>query len=91
MLYLYACNAAHEELLKYGGTNAADAFRDLDNVDTVYAYDGSVGFGIPLFDEHNLKPRLALDQSGYFKVYSNFELPYPAGTPSGLQRYDSED
>ncbi len=90
-LYLYTCNAAHEELLKYEGTNVADAFRDLDNVDTVYAYDGSAGFGVPLFNKHNLKPRLALDQSGYFKVYSNFGLPYPVGTPSGLQRYDSED
>ena len=91
VLYLYACNAAHEELLEQEGTNVADAFRDLANVDTVYAYDGSVGFGIPWLRGAKLDPRLALNQSGYLNVYKNFGIPYELGLPSGLQRYDSDD
>lgn len=90
LLYILACNAAHEELLATKGTNVADAFRDLSSVDTVYAYDGSVGFGVPALSE-DLAPRLALDQKGYFSVYHNFDIPYKLGFPSGLQEYDSED
>ena len=90
LLYILACNAGHQELLKYEGTNVADAFRDLPNVDKVYAYDGSVGFGIPNINP-NLAPRLALDQRGYFSVYSNFDIPYEFGLPSGQLLYDDEN
>lgn len=89
-LYILACNAGHQELLKYKGTNVADAFRDLPNVDKVYAYDGSVGFGIP-FISADLNPRLALDQNGYFAVFNNFDIPYKLNNPSGQLLYDDEN
>ena len=90
LLYILACNAGHQELLTHEGTNVADAFRDLPNVDKVYAYDGSVGFGIPYLSP-DLAPRLALDQRGYFSVYSNFDIPYEFGLPSGQLLYDDEN
>ena len=90
LLYILACNAAHQELLEHKGTNVADAFADLPNVDTVYAYDGSVGFGIPNLNS-DFAPRLAFDQSGYFEVYSNFDIPYRLGFPSGIQEYDGDE
>lgn len=88
-LYILACNADHQELFSYKGTNVADAFRDLPNVDTVYAYDGSIGFGIPDFSP-DFEPRLAFDQSGYFAVYRNYDIPYQFGLPSGQLTYESE-
>jgi hypothetical protein len=89
-LYILACNAGHQELLKFKGTNVADAFRELPNVDKVYAYDGSVGFGIPYISPE-LTPRLALDQKGYFSIYSNFNIPYEFGLPSGQLLYNDEN
>lgn len=90
LLCIIACNAAHQELLEYKGTNVADAFADLSNVDTVYAYDGSVGFGIPVLSP-DFSPRLAFDQSGYFEIYNNFDIPYRLGFPSGIQEYDGKE
>ena len=90
LLYIFACNAAHQELLEQEGTNVAEAFADLANVDIVYAYDGSVGFGIPVLNP-DFAPRLALNQLGYFDVYSNFDIPYKLGVPSGLQKYDGDE
>jgi len=90
LLYLYACNAGHEELLQDQGINVAQAFVDLPNIDTVYAYDGSVGFGIPDLSP-DFEPRLAFDQSGYFEVYNNFDIPYRLGFPSGIQEYNGNE
>ncbi|HWR31685.1 MAG TPA: hypothetical protein VN631_17850 [Negativicutes bacterium] len=90
LVYILACNAGHQELLKYVGTNVADAFRDLPNVDKVYAYDGSVGFGIPIISS-DLAPRLALDQNGYYAVFDNFDIPNEHGNPSGQILYDDEN
>ena len=93
-VYLYACNAGHEELLEEKGTNVADAFRDLPNIDTVYAYDGSVGFGIPiirtLFPD-TLFPHFSGEQDGYYDVFKNFNLSNEGASPSGLEIYYSED
>ena len=91
-LYLYACNAGIEELLAYRGTNVADAFRDLPNVDTVYAFDGSVGFGPPSIFRTTYEPRLSHEQN-YDDVFTNFKIPedYGISGVSGLLKYDSND
>lgn len=95
LLYLYACNAGYEELLQDIGTNVAQAFVDLPNIDTVYAYDGSVGFGIPIirdiFPDVLLDPRLAEDQSSYYDIYSKFGLSSSLGEPSGMIEYSNVD
>ena len=95
LLYLYACNAGHEELVKDRGTNVAQAFVDLPNIDTVYAYDGSVGFGIPvirdLFPNDFLDPRLAEDQESYYEIYEKFGLTSTVGNPSGMIEYSDVD
>jgi len=73
-LYLLACNSGHKELLSEMGTNVGDAFRDLGSIGTVYAYDGSVGFGFPsLEDELGYWPRLAKDQSSFYNMHKTFE------------------
>jgi len=91
-LYIYACNAGHEELLASEGTNVADAFRDLVNVDTVYAFDGSVSFGPPCIFRTTFEPRLSNAQS-YDDVFSWFNIPdtYGESGPSGLLEYQSDD
>jgi hypothetical protein len=91
-LYIYACNAGHEELLAQAGTNVADAFRDLANVDTVYAFDGSVGFGPSALVRPDYQPRLSNKQN-YDTVFSNFKIPDTLGKsgPSGFLEYDSDD
>ncbi len=81
-------------MFETAGTNVADAFRDLSNVDTVYAYDGSVGFGIPFLGtnwENLLFPRLSLDQDSYYGMLPSHALPGNSGVPSGLVEYRSED
>ena len=91
-LYIYACNAGHEELLASEGTNVADAFRDLANVDTVYAFDGSVGFGPSCLFRTTYEPRLSNAQS-YDDVFSWFNIPASLGESgaSGLLEYQSDD
>ncbi len=91
-LYIYACNAGVEELLASRGTNVADAFRDLANVDTVYAYDGSVGFGPPSIFRTTYEPRLSYEQN-YDDVFTNFSIPaeYGKSGASGFLEYDSDD
>ncbi|MCE5189867.1 MAG: hypothetical protein LLF75_11910 [Eubacteriales bacterium] len=91
-LYIYACNAGHEELLASEGTNVADAFRDLSNVDTVYAFDGSVSFGPSCLFRTTFEPRLSNAQS-YDDVFSWFNIPdaYGESGPSGLLEFQSED
>ena len=91
-LYIYACNAGHEELLANKGTNVADAFRDLSSVDTVYAFDGSVSFGPPALFRTTFEPRLSHEQS-YDDVFAWFQIPgsYGESGASGLLEYDSED
>jgi len=95
LLYLYACNAGHEELLQDKGINVAQAFVDLPNIDTVYAFDGSVGFGIPVirevFPNNFLDPRLAEDQDSYYDIYDKFKLSSSFGEPSGLIEYSDVD
>ncbi len=95
ILYLYACNAGHEELFQEKGINVAAAFSDLSTVDTVFAYDGSVGFGIPIlrdiFPDFFLDPRLASDQDSYYDIYKKFGLSSEIGTPSGLIEYTDDD
>ncbi len=91
-LYLYACNAGIEELLAYKDTNVADAFRDLTNVDTVYAFDGSVGFGPATLFRTTFEPRLSHEQN-YDQVFADFSIPesYGKSGASGLLKYDSEN
>ncbi len=91
-VYLYACNAGIEELMAYKGTNVADAFRDLPNVDTVYAFDGSVGFGPPSIFRSTFEPRLSHEQN-YDDVFTGFKIPeeYGVSGESGLLEYDSFD
>jgi len=63
-------------------------------VDTVYAYDGSVGFGIPILRNifpSAFFPHLSGEQDGYYDVFENFNLSSGTGTPSGQQTYYSED
>ena len=95
LLYLYACNAGHEELLQAKGTNVAQAFLDLPNIDTVFAYDGSVGFGLPvirdIFPNAFLDPRLAEDQGSYYDIYDKFGLSSSFGDPSGMIEYSDVD
>ena len=92
VLYLYACNAGIEELLAYKGTNVADASRDLPNGDTVYAFDGSVGFGPPSIFRSTFEPRLSHEQN-YDDVFTGFKIPeeYGVSGESGLLEYDSFD
>lgn len=91
-MYLYTCNAGIEELLAHEGTNVADAFRDLASVDTVYAFDGSVGFGPTALFRTTFEPRLSHEQN-YDKVFSDFNIPesYGKSGASGFLEYDSED
>lgn len=91
-LYIYACNAGHEELLASEGTNVADAFRDLANVDTAYAFDGSVGFGPSCLLRTTFEPRLSNTQS-YDDVFSWFNIPdtYGESGASGLLEYRSDN
>jgi len=77
----------------------ADAFRDLPNVGTVYAYDGSVGFGFPSLRgkeaaREDYEPRLSRVQEGFRKVYAKkkdkwFEKKIFFRDKDGLMRYDS--
>jgi len=64
-VYLMSCNTANEMLLKYEGSNVADAFRDLPNVSKVYGYDGSMSFPDTLkeFLLGYYDPRLSDDSS----------------------------
>jgi len=88
-----SCNTGNEMLLKYEGSNVADSLRDLPNVDTVYAFDGSVGFGIPILRgiTNSYPPRLSDKQDSYYSIYSrefgfeNAEIP----EITGAIRYDS--
>jgi len=102
-VYLMSCNTANEMLLKYEGSNVADAFRDLPNVSKVYGYDGSMGYG----DEKKLKraidyyitkefnPRLSDEQDVFDTLVSTYRSMIDSSpekkqleTPDGLFLYE---
>lgn len=64
--------------------------RDLANVDTVYAFDGSVGFGPATLLRTTFEPRLSHEQN-YDDVITGFKIPeeYGVSGESGFLEYDS--
>lgn len=93
-LWLMSCNSGHLDLYYETNNNVAAAFCRLGTIDSVYAYNGSMGYGpkggarvFSCSPRSNLNARLASDQSGYDKVYTNFGIKNRQNDPSGWVRY----
>ena len=93
-LWLMSCNSGHLDLYHETNNNVAAAFCRLGTIDSVYAYNGSMGYGpkggarfFSWSPRSNLNARLASDQSGYDKVYTNFGIKKRQNDPSGWVRY----
>jgi len=96
---LLSCNTSNESLYDYQGTNVSDTFRDKPNINRVYGFDGSMGFGESkrsVLPNAALYPRLSNKQDRYYSIndkykkYLTFEEDDVFLEPSGLYLYDSE-